>query len=306
MNKNVWSKLNLKDKIRSLLTCKSWYSNPELRSCVNILGANAKRIATWEHLDKKKSDIRLCALADSVRPWIVWSADIGFQNMAVCKIRFQILPTPVIQILDWKLVSLEHGVHESLHQKTSYQLPKIKKKQNLKTICDFLMQFLSQESFENVDWILLENQPCFNHNMRATLYCVYMWMQTTFHSPSWTKKSPPYIDFVSPTLKTKTPLNGPYWSRSWANHDGATQQKSKKRKIYLGADNEFHDENEKQTKENKRERKQKAIELCQTFLTNGGVQNGYECLYFFQNSKKKDDLADCFLQCLARLNERVL
>ena len=52
------------------------------------------------------------------------------------------------------------------------------------------------------------------------------------------------------------------------------------------------------------ERKKKGIEVCEEIVINNDQLN--EHLTLFENSKKKDDLADCFLQGLWFLKEKSL
>jgi len=61
---------------------------------------------------------------------------------------------------------------------------------------------------------------------------------------------------------------------------------------------------EKKDKLDYRERKKLSIKICQEIITNNYIFN--EWYDFFNNTKKKDDLSDCFLQGYWYINNKLI
>ena len=142
------------------------------------------------------------------------------------------------------------------------------------------------EELENIlnllesDTILIEKQPSFNPQMRiiSTAIYVYFTLRLNYEQAKKTK-----ILYYSAKNKLKLCYNTEsLQNKNKQISDGSLRGKKGKRKSYYY-------------------NKKAAIEQTKSFIENkinsNQLYNQY--LKFFNNSKKKDDLADCYLQALS-------
>ena len=161
-------------------------------------------------------------------------------------------------------------VYCGIHKRNKADIQKIvikkkKEKFNLLEINLLLIKKLDELNIENVDYVLIEQQPSANQRMKNISLCLFNYFAIRGISDKPDNKIKDIL-FISPKNKLKF-YNGP--------------------EIVIKSKNQY-------TK-----RKKLAIEYCKYFL-----KDHQKDLDFFNSLKKKDDAADCFLQGLWFLKKK--
>ena len=135
-----------------------------------------------------------------------------------------------------------------------------------------LLKELMDLDIEHITHVLIENQPVMkNPVMKSIQMIVY----TYFHYYNILNETKIHIKFISAMNKLKCGIDIEY-PESIINHKNKYMQKKKK-----------------------------AIYLCEHILLSNDniITKNQEFITLFQNSKKKDDLADSFLYCIYYMNK---
>lgn len=190
------------------------------------------------------------------------SFDIGIKNLALCILE---KTEEEIHILDWRIISLAE------------------KKKDIKGIDDIaeriyveldnVVGFLKGKGIENIDYVLIENQPSnLNGMMKSIQYIIYCY----FSLLKYWDKIVENVVLVNAGLKTKT-------------HDFKPDIQVKMEETPKSAKNIKGFRNDKY-KMNKRT----SIEICKNYIKDDAT-----LCEIFDDNKKKDDLCDACLQAVA-------
>ena len=195
------------------------------------------------------------------------SFDIGIKNLALCILK---KTDTEINILDWRIISLAD------------------KKKDIKGIDDIseriymeldnIIGFLKENGIDNIDYVLIENQPSnLNGIMKTIQYIIYCY----FSLLKYWDKIIDNVVLVNASLKTKT-------------HDY-------KPEIQVKMDETQKTKNVKGFRRDKyKMNKQTSIEICKNYIKD----DIYLC-DIFDNNKKKDDLSDACLQAVSYIRQNV-
>ena len=195
------------------------------------------------------------------------SFDIGIKNLALCILK---KTDAEINILDWRIISLAD------------------KKKDIKGIDDIseriymeldnIIGFLKENGIDNIDYVLIENQPSnLNGIMKTIQYIIYCY----FSLLKYWDKIIDNVVLVNASLKTKT-------------HDY-------KPEIQVKMDETQKTKNVKGFRRDKyKMNKQTSIEICKNYIKD----DVYLC-DIFDNNKKKDDLSDACLQAVSYIRQNV-
>jgi len=195
------------------------------------------------------------------------SFDIGIKNLALCILK---KTDTEINILDWRIISLAD------------------KKKDIKGIDDIseriymeldnIIGFLKENGIDNIDYVLIENQPSnLNGIMKTIQYIIYCY----FSLLKYWDKIIDNVVLVNASLKTKT-------------HDY-------KPEIQIKMDETQKTKNVKGFRRDKyKMNKQTSIEICKNYIKD----DIYLC-DIFDNNKKKDDLSDACLQAVSYIRQNV-
>jgi len=195
------------------------------------------------------------------------SFDIGIKNLALCILK---KTDAEINILDWRIISLAD------------------KKKDIKGIDDIseriymeldnIIGFLKENGIDNIDYVLIENQPSnLNGIMKTIQYIIYCY----FSLLKYWDKIIDNVVLVNASLKTKT-------------HDY-------KPEIQIKMDETQKTKNVKGFRRDKyKMNKQTSIEICKNYIKD----DIYLC-DIFDNNKKKDDLTDACLQAVSYIRHNV-
>jgi len=195
------------------------------------------------------------------------SFDIGIKNLALCILK---KTDTEINILDWRIISLAD------------------KKKDIKGIDDIseriymeldnIIGFLKENGIDNIDYVLIENQPSnLNGIMKTIQYIIYCY----FSLLKYWDKIIDNVVLVNASLKTKT-------------HDY-------KPEIQIKMDETQKTKNVKGFRRDKyKMNKQTSIEICKNYIKD----DVYLC-DIFDNNKKKDDLSDACLQAVSYIRQNI-
>jgi hypothetical protein len=195
------------------------------------------------------------------------SFDIGIKNLALCILK---KTDAEINILDWRIISLAD------------------KKKDIKGIDDIseriymeldnIIGFLKENGIDNIDYVLIENQPSnLNGIMKTIQYIIYCY----FSLLKYWDKIIDNVVLVNASLKTKT-------------HDY-------KPEIQVKMDETQKTKNVKGFRRDKyKMNKQTSIEICKNYIKD----DVYLC-DIFDNNKKKDDLSDACLQAVSYIRQNI-
>jgi len=186
------------------------------------------------------------------------SFDIGIKYLALCILE---RTEEKIQVLDWRIISLAD------------------KKKDIKGIDDIaeriyieldnIIGFLKQKGIEEIDYVLIENQPSnLNGMMKSIQYIIYCY----FSLLKYWDKIIENVVLVNAGLKTKT-------------HDF-------KPEIQVKMDDTANSKGFRRDKY--KMNKQTSIEICRNYIKDDAT-----LCEIFDNNKKKDDLCDACLQAVA-------
>ena len=223
----------------------------------------------------------------------ILSWDVGIINLSYCIIDYD-ENTKTKNIYKWGIINL---IDE----------PNMKKNMNL--VFENIPRKLYENDFLlNVDGVVIENQPSLkNPKMKSIQMIVYSYFLMYGKILNTQENKINFIDFCNASNKLKV-YKGPVISLE--------DLKKKKKKIdnnssikdFITEDKkdelEIKEHVEKQKKSTKlsySDKKKMAVEHVKYFLNEN---NDIENLEFFNNHKKKDDLADSYLQCLYIINQK--
>ena len=198
-------------------------------------------------------------------PAIYISFDIGIKNLALCILE---KTEEEIHVLDWRIISLAD------------------KKKDIKGIDDIaeriyieldnVVGFLKSKGIENIDYVLIENQPSnLNGMMKSIQYIIYCY----FSLLKYWDKIVDNVVLVNAGLKTKTHDFKPDIQTVM---DG-TPKSAKSAKNAKGFRNDKYKMN-----------KQTSVEICKNY-----IKDDETLCDIFDDNKKKDDLCDACLQAVA-------
>ncbi len=223
----------------------------------------------------------------------ILSWDVGIINLSYCIIDYD-ENTKTKNIYKWGIINLIDD-------------PSMKKNMNL--VFENIPRKLYENDFLlNVDGVVIENQPSLkNPKMKSIQMIVYSYFLMYGKILNTQENKINFIDFCNASNKLKV-YKGPVISLE--------DLKKKKKKIdnnssikdFITEDKknelEIKEHVEKQKKSTKlsySDKKKMAVEHVKYFLNEN---NDIENLEFFNNHKKKDDLADSYLQCLYIINQK--
>lgn len=186
----------------------------------------------------------------------ILSFDIGIKNLAYCLLDVQ--PEDNFIIQDWSVKDISDTASKKydLHQ-------------TIKTLLDCLEEII-QNSSTPIDVVLIENQPVLKNPIMKTLQIIIF---TFFHMKKRQHQLPHSIDFVSANSKNKAYKLLP--QDKGEELCNASIEKAKTDKGY-------------------KYNKVLAVHVCHEILSRSSIAP--DIIEMFQKHKKKDDLADCFLQ----------
>ncbi len=223
----------------------------------------------------------------------ILSWDVGIINLSYCIIDYdENIKTK--NIFKWGIINL---IDE----------PSMKKNMNL--VFENIPRKLYENDFLlNVDGVVIENQPSLkNPKMKSIQMIVYSYFLMYGKILNTQENKINFIDFCNASNKLKV-YKGPVISLE--------DLKKKKKKIdnnssikdFIIEDKkdeleikEHEGKQKKSTKLSYSDKKKMAVEHVKYFLNEN---NDIENLEFFNNHKKKDDLADSYLQCLYIINQK--
>ena len=193
------------------------------------------------------------------------SFDIGIKNLALCILK---KTDTEINILDWRIISLA--------DKKKYIKGIDDISERIYMELDNIIGFLKENGIENIDYVLIENQPSnLNGLMKTIQYIIYCY----FSLLKYWDKIIDNVVIVNASLKTKT-------------HDY-------KPDIQVKMDETQKTKNVKGFRRDKyKMNKQTSIEICKNYIKD----DAYLC-DIFDNNKKKDDLSDACLQAVAYIRQ---
>ena len=215
----------------------------------------------------------------------ILSWDVGIYNLSYCILEKN--EDDTIEILDWDIVNLVDNdamkknrilLFENIPRKL-YELPQLL----------------------NVDIVVIENQPCLKNpqmkSIQMILYSYFLILGKVIGNGNNSSSYIESIDFCSASNKLKV-YDGPKIVLS--------EKTSRKKKIVEEIKEEVKEEDKIIKKENTlkyADKKRLAIEHAKYFLEKQKLIH----IEFFNNHKKKDDLADSFLQGIYYLkNKKVI
>lgn len=176
---------------------------------------------------------------------LILSFDIGIINLSVCIIHNS-------HVIVWKIIRLLEKCPKQLSIDTLIT--------NLYINMDSLIGEIKEYTSDNIDYVLLENQPCkASNNIKITQTLLYSYFFNLKHYDGIVQS----IFQVSPSLKLK---------EFYEDIDRTNMTK------------------QEQYKQNKKT----SIELCNKF-----IEKNEKLLQLFQSCNKKDDMADSLLMLLA-------
>jgi hypothetical protein len=205
----------------------------------------------------------------------ILSWDVGIYNLSYCILETQSIletqekPNEIIKILDWDIINLVEN--------------DVMKKNRTLVFENIPLKLNEKKQLLDVDIVIIENQPCLkNPQMKSIQMILYSYFIILGKTSSFYNDNSPKIkkiDFCSASNKLKI-------------YDGP--------EIILSNKNKKIVEEKIDTKKSKikySDKKKLAIEYTKYFL-NKPETISHEYTDFFNNHKKKDDLADSFLQGL--------
>jgi hypothetical protein len=192
----------------------------------------------------------------------ILSFDVGIVNLAYCVIEKNGNEDSSPKILHWEIIELsKKGNTFSAHIATS-------------GIAELYLTLINQldqrPHLKEIDIVLIEKQPSFNPKMRIIAGCLqtYFYIRGVVDKPTDKIHS---VEFFSPKHKLK---------------------------CYDGPVLDISSNNGKVVKGKYAQTKKMGVAIARTKLED---YNETEWLKAFENSKKKDDLSDCYLQALTYL-----
>lgn len=205
----------------------------------------------------------------------ILSWDIGILNLSYCILEKN--EENQIKIIGWDIVNLVDN--EEMKKNRTLIFENIPRK--LHEIPELL----------NVDIVVIENQPCLKNpqmkSIQMILYSYFLILGKVIGNNTENSTYIDKIDFCSASNKLKI-YKGP---------EIILQEKVRKNKKINEESKEIESKEESKPKKSTMkysDKKKLAIEHCKYFLQNQDI----DYLDFFNNHKKKDDLADSYLQGL--------
>ena len=182
-------------------------------------------------------------------------------------------------------------------------------KKNMNLVFENIPRKLYENNFLlDVDGVVIENQPSLkNPKMKSIQMIVYSYFLMYGKILNTQENKINFIDFCNASNKLKV-YKGPIISLDDLKKKKKKVDNNSSIKDFITEDKkdemEIKEPEEKQKKSNKlsySDKKKMAIKHVQYFLNEN---NDVENLEFFNNHKKKDDLADSYLQCLYIINQK--
>ncbi len=227
----------------------------------------------------------------------ILSWDVGIINLSYCILDYN-KETNEKKILKWGIINL-------------IETPDMKKNMNL--VFENIPRKLNENHFLlDVDYVVIENQPSLkNPKMKSIQMVVYSYFLMYGKILNTNENKIQQIDFCNASNKLKV-YKGPVISlEDLKRKKKKTGEKQTIEKFLVNEDKTENQENNKNNDENKIEIiepiKEKKIKLSYTDKKKMAVEhvkyflkeyNDDENLQFFMEHKKKDDLADSYLQGL--------
>lgn len=224
----------------------------------------------------------------------ILSWDVGIINLSYCILEFD-LDNKEKKIIQWGIINLIEN-------------PEMKKNMNL--VFENIPRKLNEIDFLlDVDYVVIENQPSLkNPKMKSIQMIVYSYFLMYGKILNFSEKKIKQVDFCNASNKLKV-YKGPKISLEDLKKKKKSVDNSSSIKDYL--ENENNQENneviviEPEKKSNKlsyTDKKKMAIMHVKYFLNEKDDQENLE---YFLNHKKKDDLADSYLQSLFYLENKL-
>jgi hypothetical protein len=214
----------------------------------------------------------------------ILSWDIGIYNLSYCILEKK---ENSIDIIDWDIVNLVDN-------------------ENMKKNCNLIFENIPRKLNEkphllDVDMVVIENQPSLKNpkmkSIQMIVYSYFLILGKVIGNGELSKNYIEKIDFCSASNKLKV-YNGPTIILE--------EKKSRKKKesteiieIIDSTENIETMNNKKKNNIKYADKKRLAIEHCKYYLKD----NNEKYFDFFNGHKKKDDLADSFLQGLYYLSK---
>jgi hypothetical protein len=220
----------------------------------------------------------------------ILSWDIGIINLSYCIIEYNENDKSQFKICEWGIINL-------------METPEMKKNRNL--LFENIPKKLSEYPFLlDVDKVVLENQPSLkNPQMKSIQMIVYSYFICYGKILNPNEKKIQFVDFCNASNKLKV-YKGPEISieslKKRKKKPSDNDQDIPQIPISENNDDNIQIENKKKTKKklSYTEKKKMAVEHVKYF-----IKDEYpEQLIYFNEHKKKDDLADSFLQGLYCIN----
>lgn len=223
----------------------------------------------------------------------ILSWDVGIINLSYCIIELNEI-TKEKNILKWGIINL-------------IEYPEMKK--NMTLVFENIPKKLHENNFLlDVDAVVIENQPSLkNPKMKSIQMIVYSYFLMYGKILNDQENKIKHIDFCNASNKLKV-YKGPPISLEELKRKKKNIDNNSSIKDFITEDKkdelEIKEPEEKQKKSAKlsySDKKKMAIEHVKYFLNENDDKENLE---FFNNHKKKDDLADSYLQCLYIINQK--
>lgn len=222
----------------------------------------------------------------------ILSWDVGIINLSYCIIEVN-KENKETKIIKWGIINL-------------IDYPEMKKNMNL--VFENIPLKLNQNDFLlDVDAVVIENQPSLkNPKMKSIQMIVYSYFLMYGKILNKTDKKIKYIDFCNASNKLKV-YKGPKICLEDLKKKKKSVDNNSSIKDFVIEEKKEEQEISIEIKDNKTkklsytDKKKMAVEHVKYFLKEN---NDIENLNFFNDHKKKDDLADSYLQCLYIINQK--
>ena len=261
----------------------------------------------------------------------VLSIDVGIKNLALCL--FNIESKEDYKILDWNVVNLCNEINKlcKCGKKANYKFENIyscKKHttdyNRLIIPCELEINKLKKLKIANIRMILEEKQIVFDktHSKIMLIEYLHNYLESNYFTPFSNKVNTNDLSLIEIGINMREKLNEIYKNikidtviienqiSPIANRMKTLQGMIAQYFImndindihFISASNKLKDYVCKKT--TYIERKSKGIEICEEILINN--EQFSNNLEMFHTHKKKDDLADCFLQGLWFLKDKII
>jgi len=261
----------------------------------------------------------------------ILSIDVGIKNLALCLFNIKnnkdcsILKWDVVNLCNEKIINCQCGKKANYTYNNIFSCKKHVKDHNKSIIPPELeMKKIKKMKINDLRQLLINNNIEFDHKLSKILLMSFLdeYLNNNYFTPFSSNVNTNDLNLIDIGINLKNKLDELYNNIDISSviienqiSPIANRMKSLQGMIaqyfiskdvhdihFISASNKLKDY--VSTKTTYSERKSKGIEVCEELLINN---DNFSCyLDMFNNHKKKDDLADCFLQGMWFLKDRLI